>query len=197
MPAPHQITAYPLTVYLAPTGTAFPEIDDAEGAFDAAWITLGTEGNLDYEADGVSVGTPQTVETFTGAGSTAPRKAFRTDEGLTLGFTLVDLSPDQFALVMDDATVTTTAAGAGQAGHKAFSLKRGLDVETFALLARGQSTVNNALNLQFAWPTVFQSGEPAPQFQKGTPAGLAVEFTALEVTADNFGDIDVATAAAS
>lgn len=191
MPAPHEIIASPLTLYLAAVGSTFPAIDAEPDARD--WFKLGAEGDKNYDEEGVTATHSQTVETFTGAGGTAPRKAFRTEEGLVLGFTLVDLSTDQYAKVLDDAAVTTVAKGVGRAGEKSFSLLRGVSVQQFALLARGESTEDNALNLQYEWPTVFQSGEPAPVFTKGEPAGLAVEFTALEVVAGEFGDIRIQT----
>lgn len=184
-------------MFVAPTGTDFPEIDDAEGSFDAAWVKLGAEGSKNYEESGVTVTHSQTIETFTGAGSTAPRKAFRTEEGLVLGFTLVDLSAEQYAEILDDASVTTTAAGVGEAGKKEFSLLRGLGVQQYALLGRGESTEDNELNLQYQWPTVYQSGEPAPAYAKGDPAALEVEFTALEVVAGEFGELHIQTDAPS
>lgn len=187
MPAPHEIVAFPLTVYVAPTGTAFPAINAAPAG---AWFLLGTSGARNYDEAGVNVTESQTVETFTGASSTAPRKAFRTAEGLVLGFTLVDLTPEQYAKVLDDVAVTNVV---GPPGHKAFAQLRGVDVKTYALLARGESSVDNALNMQFEWPTVFQSGDPAPAFSKGAPAGLAVEFTALEVVANAFGTVRTQT----
>lgn len=194
MPAPHQITASPLTVYLAPTGETFPEVDAAPAG---NWVKLGTEGAKDYNEEGVTVTLSETVETFTGAESTAPRKAFRTEEGLVLAFMLADLSPEQYALILDDATVTTTPAGASQPGEKEIDLLRGISVHQYALLAKGESTVDNALALQYEWPTVFQSGSPAPVHAKGAPAALAVEFTALEVTAGNFGNLKIQTAVAT
>jgi hypothetical protein len=194
MPAPHQITAHPLTLWISPVGTAMPKVDTAPAV---AWVKIGTEGARDYDAEGVTVTHSQSIETFTGAASTAPRKAFRTDEGLTLGFSLADLSPEQYAKLVDDATVTTTAAGASTPGNKAFSLLKGLEVSTFALLARGQSTVDNGLALQYEFKNVFQSGEPAPVFAKGSPAMLSLEFTALEESDGGLGTLRIQTAAAT
>jgi len=196
MPKPHEIIASPLTLFVAVVETAFPKIDDSEEAFAEGWFKLGALGAKNYTDDGVTVTTSQTIETFTGAGGTAPRKAFRTEEGLAMPFTLVDLSPEQFAKVMDEAEITTVAAAEGVAGEKSFSLLRGTQVQQYALLARGESTVDNGLFKQYEWPTVFQSGDPSPVYTKGEPAGLDVEFTALEVEEDEFGDVRIGTAAA-
>lgn len=194
MPSPHEIVAAPLTVYLAPTGTAFPAVDAAPAV---AWKKLGTEGAHNYDEEGVSLTSSQTIESFTPAGSPRARKAWRTEEGLTVGFTLVDLSPEQYARVHDDATITTVAAGAGTAGSKKFELARGVNVKTFALLARGESSVDNGLAMQLELATVYQSAEPEISFKKGEPAGLALEFTALEAVIGEFGRWNVQTAAAS
>lgn len=194
MPAPHEIIASPLTLYVAIVGEAFPKIDDAPGE---DWFKLGALGAKNYTDDGVTVTTSQTVETFIPAGSTAPRKAFRTEEGLAMGFTLVDLSPEHFAKVLDEAAITTVVAGAEKAGEKSFSMLRGLGVQQYALLARGESTVDNELVAQYEWPTVYQSGDPSPVYTKGEPAGLDVEFTALEVEDGEFGDIRIQTAEAA
>ena len=190
------LVAYPLTIYLADVETAFPDIDEAENEF-SSWTKIGTAGPLDYGDGGTTVTHSQTIETFAGAGSTAPRKAFRTEEGLRLGFTLHDISPEQYAKILDDASITTVAAGAGTAGEKSFEVLRGLNVQQFALLARGQSPVDNALNMQFEWPTVYQSGEVSHAYDKGTPVGAAVEYTALEVTPGEFGTVRIGTAPAS
>lgn len=191
------LVAYPLTIYVAELETTFPDIDDAEGAFDSDWFKIGTAGPLDYGDGGTTVTHSQTIETFTGAGSTAPRKAFRTEEGLVLAFTLHDISPEQYAMVLDDAAITTVSAAPGTAGEKSFEVLRGLNVQQFALLARGQSPVDNSLNMQLEWPTVYQSGEISHAYDKGTPVGAAVEFTALEVTPGEFGTVRVGTAAAT
>jgi hypothetical protein len=185
-----EIIASPLTLYLAPAGTAFPDLD-AEPA--AGWILLGSEGDRNLDDDGVEVSSPQTIEQFRGQ-STTVQKAFRTEEDQILGFTLVDLSPEMQALAHDDATLTTVAAATGVAGEKKFSVKRGPVVETFALLARGDSTVENGLITQMEWPTVYQSADIARVYSKGEPAGLALEYTAMEMASGDFGNVRVQTA---
>ena len=194
MPEPHEVIAFPLTIFLAPVGTAFPDIDE-EPAVD--WIKVGSEGPYNYEDDGVTVTNSQTIETFTGAAGTIARKAWRTEEGLLIGFVLVDFSPTQFALVRDNATVTTVAAGVGVAGTKSISLKRGVEVHQYALLARGESPVDNDLIMQYKLPTVIQQGEAEEVHVKGTPAGTQLEFMALEVAVDDFGDLEIQTAEAT
>lgn len=181
MATPYEIVAAPLTIYLAAVGTSFPDVDEAPGG---SWTKLGTSGDKNYGDDGVAVSLPQSIETFTPAGSTLPRKAFRTEEGLEFTFTLVDLTPEQVAKVIDDAAITTTAASSGVPGTKKINLYKGLQVETFALLARGISSVDDSLACQFEVDSCYQSGEPEPTFNKGEPAGLELTFTALDAAGD-------------
>lgn len=195
MAAPYEIVGAPLTVYLAPTGTAFPAIDAAPLA---AWFKLGTSGNKNYSEDGVTVSHEQSINVFRGAGATGPRKAFRTEEDLIINFSLADVSPEQYAKVINDAAITNTAAGAGVAGNKRFNIWQGLTVKTFALLARGLSSVDDALNAQYEVASCFQNGAPAPVYNKGEPALLECSFQALDASGDGtgFGVLRIGTAAA-
>lgn len=198
MPEPLEILAAPYTVWLAPTGEAFPTVTTAPGA---NWVRLGSSGDENYGDDGVSVQHTQSVEIWRGQ-NVAPVKAFRTEEGLLVGFTLVDISAAQYARILDRATVTTTAAGAGIPGTDEFPLSRGDVVATWALLARGLSPGGDAFVAQYEVPVVFQQGEPNPVYQKGEPAGLDCEFMALadpaaSTTRERFGRFVIQTAAAS
>lgn len=187
MSAPYEIVAAPLTLYLAAVGTAFPAVNAAPAG---TWTKLGTSGDKNYEG-GVTVTHEQTTTTFTPGGGTAPRKAWRTEEALRIAVTLVDLSPEQYAKILNDVAVTTTA---GPPATKDFNLLQGLDVARFALLARGKSPVLDTVNAQYQVPIVIQSGNPEPVYQKGEPAGLAIEFMALEDAALGFGKLMIQTA---
>ena len=175
MPAPHEIVASPLTLFLAPVGTAFPAIDDTEATFDPAWIKLGTEGDNNYDDDGVSLSHNEETSDFTPAGSTMPVKRFRTGEEHMLSLNLVDVSPEQYAMVMNDAAITTIAAASSVAGEKRFSVYRGDQVNSYAVVARGMSSVDNDLNAQFEVSKAFVSVNGDVSFKKGEPAALPVE----------------------
>lgn len=194
MSAPYEIVVGPLTLYLAPVATAFPSIDTAPSG---SWIKVGTSGAKNYDDGGVAVGRNQTVETFTPAGSTAPQKAFRTEEALEIGVTLVDVSPTQYAQAYNNATVTTVAASTGVPGTKAIPLLQGFEVATFALLARGKSSVNDALACQYQVPICFQSGSPSEVWDKGAPVKLELSFMALEDSSNGFGKLIEQTAVAT
>lgn len=185
MSKPFEIVGVPFTLYVAPTGTAFPLITAAP-AVD--WVKVGTSGDRNYTEDGVTVAHSQSFNLVRSAGATGPQKAFRTEEDLVISLTLMDLTLEQYALALNDNVVATTAAGVGTAGFKALKLYQGVGVETMALLIRGDaSAYGESWKSQYEIPVCFQSGNPEPVYTKGEPASLALEFTTLE-------DPDAATA---
>jgi hypothetical protein len=194
MAAPQEIVAAPFAVYLAPVGTAFPDVDTSPSG---TWELLGTSGTKSYGDEGVTVTHSQSVEGWRPAGGTGARKAFRSEEDLAIEFVVVDLSAAAYAKVLDDATVTHTNPGVGTPGTDEFAFLRGLDVQEFALLARGVSPADNLLASQYEVPRVYQGGEPAPVHTKGTPAGLSVTFMALEDDSAGFGTLVIQTDEAS
>lgn len=174
-----EVVVAPLTLWLATPGTAFPAVDAAPSG---SWFQVGSLGTRSYDASGVTVNNPQTIAAFTPAGSTAPRKPYRTDENVEFTVSLADMTVEQYAKAMDDAAITTTPQATGVAGNKAFELLRGFKVKTFALLARGVSSYDDSLGCQFEVPACYQSGTPGPVFSKNGPALLAIAFTGLERT---------------
>ena len=193
MSAPFEILASPLTIYVAAAGEAFPVID---AAVAGNWIQLGTSGNKNYSDDGVTVTHEQTVDMFRAAGTTGARKAFRSEEDLKIVFTLVDLTPEQYAKILNDASLTTVPQSSGVAGQKHFETLQGLQVTSYTLLARGISSVDEDLNSQYEVPLAIQGGNPEPVYNKGEPAGLECEFMALQDSADGFGKLRIQTTVA-
>ncbi|MCX9146620.1 hypothetical protein [Erythrobacter sp. WG] len=176
---PFEIIGAPLTLWVAPIGTAFPTISAAPGV---GWTLVGTNGDRNYENGGVTVTHRKTYDKVRTAGATGPVKAFLSEEDLMFGVTLLDITLEQYALALNGNTITTVAPATGQPGTKRIGLSEapGLTKE-YALLARGLSPYNEALGMQFEIPRCFQSGAPAPVFRKGgTGAGLALQFEALE-----------------
>src|SRR3954465_12985182 len=105
MAAPFEVVAGPLTVFVAPVGTAFPLVNAAP---PGTRFKLGTNGPDNFEENGVMVTHNQTLNPWRSAASTVARKVFRSGEEFLLEFTLVDLTIEQYAKVMNDATVSTT-----------------------------------------------------------------------------------------
>jgi hypothetical protein len=197
--APFEIIAQPFTLWVAAVGTAFPSLDDEPGV---SWTKVGTSGDRNYTEDGVTLSHAQSQEMFRALGSTGPRKAFRTEEELRIALVLADLTLEQYKLALNGNAITTQAAGAGTAGYKEIGLSRGLGVTQYALLVRGAHASPYMDGIaQYEIPVVVEAGEPEVVFTKGEPAGLALEFVALEDPAaasedERFGRLVVQTAEA-
>lgn len=186
-----RILTSPYSCWVAAPGTAFPTLTTAESAFASTWTKVGESGDKNYSEAGVTVTHSETVATFQSAGSTVPRKAWRTDEGLEVAFELADLSPEQYALILDNATVTHVT---GSPGERKFELYRGPVVHYYAVLLRGPSAEEETLEAQYEIPFAYQAANQAPKLAlKGGPAMLAVQFTALEVEAGKFGTLKMGT----
>lgn len=198
MPTPFEIIAAPVVVYQAAIGEAFPLID---ATVAGNWNKIGTSGDRNIPEDGVTVAHSQEIEPFYSIGGTGPQKVFRTREGFIVRFTLADLTLEQYARVLNDNTVTDTAAQGGIAGFRDVDIYRGAEVSQVALLIRGLfSAYGDTWNTQFQIPNCFQTGSPEPVFQKGTPAALAFEYTAIEdplaaTSGDRFGKLVMMDAA--
>lgn len=176
-----QVVNGPLELWWAATGTAMPAVgaDPAAGGF----TKIGSSGKDNYTEDGVSISTSQTVEQFTPLGRTAPTKAFRTNEDLTVQVTLADISLAQVRLALNQNAITTNA------GNKQISLNRGVDVTFIALLVRGtgKSAEVATFNLQFELFKVYEGASQELSFVKGEPAGVLLEFHALDDLTNGVG----------
>lgn len=194
MSAPYEVVAAPLQIYLAPVTTAFPKVDAIP---TGPWVLLGTAGDLNYDGSGVTVEHNQTVTPWTPAGSTGPRKAFRTAEALAITVKLADISPTQYAMVLNNATVTLDGGSPTMAPDSVIPLLRGIQVATFALLARGLSPMGDAYSAQYEVPVVYEGGSPKPVFVKGVPALLECSFMALADDTAGFGNLRIQSGAHS
>lgn len=171
---PYEVIVHPFDVYVAAVGTAFPLVDGSL----SAWTQLGTSGSKSFSEDGVVVTHTQTIDYHRAYGDTAPIKATRSTEDMTVGFTLIDLTMAHYNRIWEN-TLTSTAQSSGVAGIKDIPIKKGLDVGVIAMIIRGASPYGDAWNTQYQIPKVVQSGSPAITFSKSAPAGLSLEYTVL------------------
>ena len=180
---PYEIIAAPANVYVAATGVAFPGINTVMPT--AGWSDLGkTEG-------GVMVRHTQSVEMLSSDQTIAPIKAIRSEESLEIEFALAELTLENYARVLNDATVTSTGGT-----EKKLQLYRGTVVNQFALLVRGPSPYGD-FNLQYEVPVVVQTEEPEVSFVKDDKAVLSCVFSALDdhaTTAADLGTLRARTA---
>ncbi|MEE8466386.1 MAG: hypothetical protein V3S68_07910 [Dehalococcoidia bacterium] len=195
MTAPFEIMVATLKVYTGPVNEARPDLNDAVGG---NWTLLGLTGKLDYTEDGVIVTPEETIEEFFALGSTAPQKAFRTQERFTIGVTVADMTAETLAKVFNDATVNDTAAGSGTAGVRDFDILQGVTVTEFGLLLRGDVGPYIASSKMQWWtPRVYVESVGPIAAVKGEPGMYEVVFAALEHASNGFGKYEVQDEAAS
>lgn len=173
---PFEVIGAALTVFYAPVGTAFPDVDETPAI---EWIKVGSSGPLNYDDDGIEVEHPQSFNFWRSLGEASSRKAFRTEEDLMIRLTLVDLTLEQYRLALNRNAITTTPAGLGVPGKKKVGLSRGLTVDTMALLVRGPSPYMFDGTAQYEVPIAAQIGSPTVVYQRREPAGLELEWRAL------------------
>ncbi len=198
--APLEVIMAPFTFWVAPTGVTFPDVDVAPDSSD--FTLVGTSGTRNYDEAGVTVQHAQAIAFWRSLGATGPQKARRTSEDLKIRLTLADLTLEQYALALEGNTITPTSAGVGTPGTKKIGLSRGQTVTQKALLIRGPSPYMADGIAQWEVPVAVQSGEPQITGKKNEPAGLALEWTAIEdpnasTEAERFGRFVAQTADAT
>jgi len=175
-----EVIGNPYEVWVAPVGTTFPDVDEVPSTADPAWEEFGTNG-IDNQGDAgvtLTIGGGN-VNKFIPAGRVLPVKGWRTEQALSVAFSVVDTTVEQLSKILDDAAVTTVAAASGTPGKKSLSLELPIELEYVALLVRGLSPYDDgtgAMIAQYKFTRVSQEGDIAPVYQKGTPAELACTF---------------------
>lgn len=169
---PYEIIAGPAEIYVAPVGESFPAIGTEPPGGN--WTLLATLGTQEYGEEGVTVSHQESVEDFRGLGSTGPIKSFRTEEELTIAAMIHDLTLEEYARAINFVTVATDS------DDKTMDIYKSNEVAYRALLVRGAGPYGANYNLQYEVPRVRSDSALEIVFQKGTPAGLALQFRALE-----------------
>ena len=159
-----------LAYYLAPVGEAVPDVDSVPAG---NWIALGnTEGDQPVNHAGAA------TKFYTNE-QQGPTGAVRPQEDPTFSFSLVDMTVENYARVLDDVANVVTAAG--PPAIKTMPLKRGHTVNEYSLLGRGETdSPEGSLPAQYVVPRGFFDGEPTPTRGKDLRPMLECEFTPLE-----------------
>lgn len=172
-----ELIGAPLTLFLAPVGTSFPDYDDPEVSFASGWVKVGLSGDRNYTDDGVTVDLTQTIEMFTPAGGTLPRKVWRTEESIDITVNVADMRLEALSNALNNNAVTTGG------DLKSIPLLKGIGVTEYALLARGLSSYDGGVS-QIQVPRCYQSAEPSILFNKGVAASAELTFAALDPEGD-------------
>lgn len=171
------IAASFFTLWVAPVGTTFPDIDAEPDSSD--WTLVGSSGPRNYTDAGVTVEHAQSIVLKRSLVRPGPRRAVRVDESLWIRVAIADLTLEQYRLALYAATLTTTPAGPGVVGSKHIGLSRGMTAARHALLVRGPSPYRADGALQYEIPVAVQAGTPQPIFRGDQPAALALAWQAL------------------
>lgn len=177
--APFNIIMTVGEIWVAPVGTAFPLVSAATPG--GAWALLGTSGNLDYDEDGIHIIGEQTISEFVGAGSTVARKVSRTVEAIRVTAKLADMAVESLRRALNSNPITTVASSSGIPGSKAVPLYQGPDVNTVALLVRGQSPYSGDASsfLHVELPNAYNGAGFDIANQKGVAEGYTLDFKGL------------------
>lgn len=194
-----EIISGPLTLFLAPVGTAFPAITAAP---TTPWVRLGSNGARNYDVPGVTVMHSATINKVRSAGATGPMVGFVEDEDLMFRLTLLDFTLEQYTYALEQNPITTVAPATGVPGTRTMGLSKGMGRATeFALIAQGFSPYLDNQPARFLVPRCYQSGNVEAVHRKGQAVGISLEFTALEDNAaaneaERFGRLVAVHAAA-
>lgn len=186
---PYEVRVGPGRVYVAPTGTAFPLVGAAPAA---AWIDLGrTEG-------GVTIRHTKETEAITVDQAMLPVKEVVTAKRLEIEFALAEITVERYAKLLEDATITTTAAGTGVPGTKKVTLFGNDSHKQFAMLVRVPSGSFDGDSQYELKNVVRGSGDMEMAFKKGEKTVIPTTWVALEDSANpgQFGTYVEYTAAA-
>lgn len=173
--APYEvILTAPYTLYRAPVGTAFPAVTVAVSTIPA-WVKIGANGPLNYDRDaGVTIEHRQSVFNWRSLGDAGVRKQARTEADQVLRIVLIDLTPEQYALGLNNNEVRS-AAGVTRIG-----LSSGFDMSTYALLVRGDiSPLGPTGHMQYEVPIVSNQGSSVVAYKTGSAAGITLEWMTL------------------
>lgn len=188
--SPFSMVVGPGELYVAPTGESFPSVDETP---EGNWSKLGADGSRSFTEDGLTISNEQSLSERYVVGSTGARKAVRTQETMSVSGTLVDLTIENIAKILNDASVTETDEGASQIGTHEVDVYRGGDVNQFAVLIRYDSPYGDTWQTQVEIPVMYSSGNLEYTLNKET-SEVSFEFTALEdpdaaTSSERFGRI--------
>lgn len=171
---PYEILAAPFTLWRAPALTNRPTIDQNPGV---DWIKVGSNGDLNYTEEGVTIELPQSTLKIRSAGDTGARKIVRLTEDFMVRLVLMDTTLQQIKLALNGNPLTNEASGTKRVTR--IGLSRGPHVETYALLLRGPSPYLEDGIAQFWIPIACENGNPTVALNKQGAAGWALAFDAL------------------
>jgi hypothetical protein len=177
-----------VNVYIAPVGETVTAVNATPGG---NWVKLGaTDGEQSIQTTGK-------LTYFRDNDHQGPVKAVRPDEEDIVKFTIVGLTLENYARIMD--SVSDVVSAAGPPATKKVPLKRGSIPLEYSLLFKGSAmSPYGDYPGQYVVPRGVFDNEPISTFAKDGSPALECEFHALEddtqVDAEKLGWLIVQTA---
>ena len=167
-----EVLTGPLEVYLAPAGTAKPDIGTDPPNGD--WTLVGQSGSRNQTEDGVTIANTPSYTDFTGAGDIDPIKMFIETREQLVTVNIADLHPDTVATAFHSEVTESD-------GVRTVSLEGTNVPKEFALVAKGRSALTDeeGKHSQWFWPRVANVSESEMEFTKAEPASHELQFRKL------------------
>lgn len=173
---PYQQIVSGATIYLAPVGESFPDVDNVPSG---NWAKLGQTGQNDYSEDGITFNHSKTVNYYRSLGSTGPVKSNISEEDVSVEGTLLDMTLAEYNKVLNGNAVSTGTTSGGQ-NFEESDIRQGFTSKEYAMLIRTASPNGADKTRQIEIPRVTPAGEPSPVYTKDSRAALDFSFQALE-----------------
>lgn len=160
----------PAQIYLATVGASIPAVNATP---DSNWFLLGpTDGEQTVQHGG-------SLEFFNDNDHQGPVKATRPEEMKVFSFSVVGLTLEDYARVIN--AVADLVNAAGPPATRTMGLKRGFIPTEYAMLFKGAShSPYGDFPAMYVVPRGVFDGEPEPGYAKDGRAALDVDFTSLE-----------------
>jgi hypothetical protein len=182
---PYNLVIGPGQVWVGPVGETFPDVDETPAG---NWVDLGkTEGDvvINHVRATVAIRTNQ---------SAMPQKEALVSADETVTFSLAEIDQEAYAKILQDVTVTTTAAGAGTPGVKSFAISPSYS-KVFAWLIRVPSAHEDGYT-DYQYDRGSVAGDHGLAYSRGAKTIIPVEVHMFEsiATPGQFGVVEAFTA---
>ncbi len=172
-----QLDGLAVTIYLAPVGEAVPAVNAAPAG---NWIEFGeTDGEQSLQHKGA-------LTYFRTNKYQGPRKAVRPVEDVVFTATIVSLTLENYARILD--RVADVVAAGGPPAIKTMPLERGRFPNQYAMLIKGEiMSPYGAFPAMYVVPIVVLDGEPTATIARDGRVGLEIQATAIVDTTQTAG----------
>ncbi len=174
--APFEILAARYNLYVAPAGTAIPDL--SAGAPGGAYVKLGKNGYRNITLDGFFASNPMAYEKFRSLGSAYPSKFFRTEADAMLRVTLADMRLELVRFAFDQNNITATGAGPYA---KKLGLTVGLNLTPMRVIAySAEGSPYGNFGARIVLRHAVCTAQQEFNFRRNGPALVQLQFEGME-----------------